>query len=90
MGLFKRQNTMVSDNLAYQANVNRLEQKEIEKIFARLFLNEDGKKALAYLQMVTFQRALGPNASDIELRHLEGQRAMVATILRLIDRGRHG
>ncbi len=32
--------------------------------------------------------ALGPSSSDEQLRHMEGQRAMMATILRLIDRGR--
>ncbi len=66
----------------------RIEQKEIERVFARLFASEDGKKVLAWLQMLTFQRALGPSAPDAQLRYQEGQRALMATILRLIDRGR--
>jgi len=66
----------------------KLEQREIEKAFARLFLSEDGQKVLAHLQVLTFQRALGANSSDNELRYMEGQRAMMGSILRLIDRGR--
>ncbi len=67
---------------------NKTEMREIEKAFARLFASHDGQKVLAHLQVTTFQRALGPGSSDEHLRYLEGQRAMVATILRLIDRGR--
>ena len=67
---------------------NKTELREVEKAFARLFSTEDGQKVLSHLQVVTFQRALGPGAGDEQLRYIEGQRAMVATILRLIDRGR--
>ncbi len=80
----------VEEFFSYSSQVSRLEQKDMERLFARLFLSEDGKKALAYLQFTTFQRALGVNASDQQLRYMEGQRAMVAMILRLIDRGRMG
>lgn len=69
-----------------EAGKNEL--RDIEKAFARLFSSDDGQKVLAHLQVITFQRALGPGAADEELRYLEGQRAMIATILRLIDRGR--
>lgn len=77
-------------SMAYSSAVSKLEQREIEKIFARLFSTDDGKKALAYLQVITFQRALNGSASDEQLRYTEGQRSLVATILRLIDRGRNG
>ncbi len=70
-------------------NPGKTETKEIERAFVRLFLSDDGQKVLSYLQTITFQRALGPGAPDEQLRYAEGQRAMVATILRLIDRGRH-
>lgn len=66
----------------------KTEVREVEKAFARLFSSDDGRKVLAHLQVMTFQRALGPGTSDEQLRYLEGQRAMVASILRLIDRGR--
>jgi hypothetical protein len=62
---------------------------DMERAFARLFSTQDGRQVLGYLQAVTFQRALGPASSDEQLRYMEGQRAMVATILRLIDRGRN-
>ena len=67
---------------------NKIEMRDIEKSFARLFATDDGQKVLAHLQVMTFHRALGPGVADEQLRYLEGQRAMVATILRLIDRGR--
>ena len=66
----------------------RIEMREIKKAFARLFATEDGQKVLAHLQVLTFQRALGPGVADEQLRYIEGQRSMVATILRMIDRGR--
>ncbi len=64
------------------------EKREMEKACARLFATEDGKKVLAHLQEITFCRALGPSTADEHLRYVEGQRALVATMLRLIDRGR--
>lgn len=76
--------------MVYTNPVINTEQKEMERIFTRLFHTDDGKKALAYLQVMTFQRAHGPMASDEQLRYAEGQRSMVATILRMIDRGKNG
>lgn len=76
-------------NLVYvPPNPGQVELREIEKTFARLFSSDDGRRVLAHLQVMTFHRALGPESSDAQLRHTEGQRAMMAAILRLIDRGR--
>lgn len=66
----------------------RCEQKEIERAYTRLFLSEDGKKVLAHMQTMTFHRALDASSSDAQLLYLEGQRAMMAMVMRLIDRGR--
>lgn len=69
----------------------RLSPKEaaaIEACFARLFSSEDGKQVLGYLHAMVFDRTLGPDASDSTLRYQEGQRAFLALILRLIDRGK--
>ncbi len=66
----------------------KAEMTDIERSYARLFSSADGQRVLAHLQVMTFHRALGPTCSDEQLRHMEGQRALVATILRLIDRGR--
>lgn len=65
-----------------------LSQQDIERIFARCFATDDGRKVLAHLQTMTFSRAYGPDASDQQLRYAEGQRALMAQVLRLIDRGR--
>ncbi len=62
---------------------------EIARAFARAFAGPDGEKAVAYLRAITMERALGPRASDAMLRHLEGQRQLVAHILGLIERGRN-
>jgi len=66
-----------------------MEQHDIERSFARLFTTDDGQRVLSHLQVLTFQRALGPSTSDEQLRYTDGQRSLVATILRLIDRGRN-
>jgi hypothetical protein len=63
-------------------------QQDIERLFARCFSTEDGKKVLAHLQVMTFSRPGGPDPSDACLRYAEGQRVLVANIMRLIDRGR--
>ncbi len=67
----------------------KFEMREIERAFARLFTSEDGRKVLSHLQAITFQRALGATAPDEQMRYAEGQRSLVASILRLIDRGRN-
>lgn len=63
---------------------------DIARCFARCFGSEDGIRALAHLRALTLDRALGPQASDAQLRHLEGQRALVSLILALTARGRSG
>lgn len=79
----------VEKGLVYEPHrISAQERKEAERLFARVFLSEDGKKVLSYLQMITFQRALGAEASHEQLRYLEGQRAIVGTILRLIKGAR--
>jgi len=78
----------VQEDFVYTDFVSKLEQRDIEHCFARLFSTEDGKKVLAWLQVMTFQRAQGPNTTDDQLRYMEGQRSLMASILRLIDRGR--
>ncbi|WP_448192714.1 Bbp19 family protein [Azospirillum sp. sgz301742] len=56
--------------------------------FARCFGGADGARVLGVLRAMTVERTLGPDASDAALRHLEGQRQLVATILALVARGR--
>lgn len=66
----------------------QLEKREIEKACARLFSTNDGQRVLSYLQAMTFERALSHTSTEEHLRYVEGQRALMATILRLIDRGK--
>ena len=58
--------------------------------FARCFAGSDGARVLAVLRTMTLDRALGADAPEAALRHLEGQRQLVATILALVARGRAG
>lgn len=55
--------------------------------FARCLAGADGRRVLDHLRARTLQRALGPDAPEAALRHLEGQRALVAQILALVARG---
>lgn len=87
--LFKKAEAVeIERNAHYTSHISRLEQKDIERAFTRLFSSEDGKKVLAWLQVMTFQRAASANAGEEQLRYMEGQRSLVASILRMIDRGR--
>ncbi len=69
---------------------NRMDKQAIEKAYARLFSTEDGRAVLGHLQALAFMRAYSAESSDQQIRYAEGQRALVAQILRLIDAGRRG
>ncbi len=47
-----------------------------------------GETLIRYLRAITLDRALGPDASDAQLRHLEGQRQLVRHLLALVERGK--
>jgi len=49
-----------------------------------LFSSPSGKDVLKYLRSITIESVQGANASDAELRHLEGQRYLVGLIERRI------
>jgi hypothetical protein len=55
--------------------------------FARCFAGADGLAVLEHLRRTVLERRLAPNASDAELRHLEGQRYAVAHIVAMVERG---
>ena len=67
----------------------RTDIREFEKAYARLFSTPDGRKVLAHLNATTFMRTAGADVPDNVLRHLEGQRALLATMLRMIERGKN-
>ena len=57
----------------------------ISKNFQSLFNTPSGKAVLAYLRSITLDLVSGPNSSDGEIRHREGQRFIVAIIEKLIE-----
>lgn len=61
---------------------------ELARAFARCFRGEDGARVIGHLGSITLGRVLGPKASDAHLRHLEGQRQLIAYVKTLIERGR--
>ena len=52
-----------------------------------LFNTPVGHSVLQYLKSITVDAVAGPNISDAELRHLEGQRYLVALIVKRINHG---
>ncbi len=63
---------------------------EIAKAAARVFSpqNEDARTVLAHLRAMTLERTLGADATDAQLRDLEGARRLVKHIETLITSGR--
>jgi hypothetical protein len=57
------------------------------RAFARCFSGPDGQQVLDHLTRLILNRRLGPGASTAELWHLEGQRAAIAYMLGMIERG---
>ena len=62
--------------------------QNIELAYAKTFSCESGAMVISHLRKITVERTLGPNATDSELRTLEGARALVHQIESLILRGR--
>ncbi len=60
---------------------------ELERAAAAVHASPSGRLLLDHLAQRTLSRALPPSASDAELRHLEGQRALIHDIKILIERG---
>ena len=53
---------------------------QISQNVADVFSSPSGKEVLRYLRSVTIEMVNGPNVSNEELRHLEGQRYIVGLI----------
>lgn len=63
---------------------------DLATAFARCFRGLDGERVLAHLRRISIDRRLAPDASEAELRHLEGQRHLAAYIAQLVARGQLG
>jgi len=64
--------------------------RDLRLAYARCFSGPDGEKVIKHLRAITLDRALGPDASADMLRHVEGQRQLVAYISAQFERGRSG
>jgi hypothetical protein len=65
------------------------EERRLNEAFAAAFAGEPGRAALDHLRAITVLNVAGPAISDAALRHLEGQRFLVALIQRRTDHGRN-
>ncbi|MDR1206869.1 MAG: hypothetical protein LBK26_00410 [Rickettsiales bacterium] len=63
---------------------------DIEQSYAKTFRGSDGARVMAHLRDITIERFLGPDATEAQLRALEGQRALVHQMKALIERGKNG
>ncbi len=62
--------------------------RDIEKNYTRCFASNDGAAVLKHLREITIERFMGPDATDAQLRALEGARALVHQIEMMIERGK--
>lgn len=53
---------------------------QISQNIAEIFNTPTGREVLRYLRSVTIEMVNGPNVTNEELRHLEGQRYIVGLI----------
>ena len=65
------------------------DRRDVEKAYARAFSDDNGRVVLGQLQHLTFTRVYAPDAPEGQLRYAEGLRALVGTILRLVNAGRN-
>lgn len=66
------------------------DEDDLARAAALIFAGPDGARVLDHLRQRTLGARLPPSAYDRELWYLEGQRALVMSLLSLIHRGRTG
>jgi len=64
------------------------DEEELNRWAAQTFREPVAQKFLAYLKSITINNLQGAGVSTEELRHIEGQRYLVALIERRIEHGR--
>lgn len=62
---------------------------DLARAAAQVWASAPGRLLLEHLSDITLGRKLAPSATDAELRHLEGQRALVHHVKFLILKGRN-
>ena len=73
--------------LIENAELLKKDGKNMPLYFAKTFGSESGAKVLSYLSNITLNRYLSQNATDAELRYLEGQRYLVSFIQNMVKKG---
>ncbi len=71
--------------LAAEGEGNR--SNELAECFASCFSTPAGRRVLEYLRRAFLSRRVPPTAPDAVLRHVEGQRSVVAHIHSLVEQG---
>ena len=69
--------------LQQKYDTRKMSDKEIKQAFNKCFITREGEIVLSFLRRITLERYLGPESSNDELRHLEGQRHLVNYIISL-------
>lgn len=64
------------------------EDERLNDAFAHTFATPAGKIVLQHLKEITLARVCGPDASEGQLRYLEGQRFLAQVIINRIERGK--
>lgn len=76
------------DGVSGCGNMADAEGLETARKFARVFSHHDSRHVLDHLRKSTRDRVFGPDVSEATLRYVEGQRALVAYMETMIERGR--
>ena len=61
-------------------DIRGLKDEEIKNAFIKCFEQREGKIVLSFLKRMTQERYLGPECTNEQLRHLEGQRYLFGYI----------
>ena len=62
-------------------------EENLNTLFYKMFNTPGGKEILKHLKALTLEAVAGPEISDQQLRHLEGQRYLVGLVQRRVNKG---
>ena len=80
----KKPNTLIGlDNIQR----NTKDEENLNTLFYKMFTTSGGSEILKYLKSLTLEAVAGPEISNEQLRHLEGQRYIVGLLQRRINKG---
>ena len=63
------------------------DEENLNTLFYKMFTTSGGSEILKYLKSLTLEAVAGPEISNEQLRHLEGQRYIVGLLQRRINKG---